>query len=133
MSAQHYLLLADLILIIHVVFILFVVLGLGLIYLGYFCHWRWIGNPWFRLTHLGAIGFVVVQTWLGEICPLTYWENTLRKQAGDASYSGDFIAHWLNQFIYFSAPGWVFTLVYSLFGLFVLFSWFWIRPRGFKS
>ena len=33
--------------------------------------------------------------WIGMICPLTTWEMALRAKAGDATYSGSFIAHWL--------------------------------------
>lgn len=130
-QAQSYLLVADLILIVHVLFILFVIGGLLLIYCGHFLSWRWVKNPWFRSMHLAAIGFVVIQTWLGELCPLTEWEASFRAKAGEATYSGDFIAHWLNELIYFQAPWWVFTLIYTLFGLLVVASWFWVRPNKF--
>lgn len=124
-----YVLLADSLLVLHVAFVAYVVLGLLMIYLGHFLNWAWVRNLWFRVTHLIAIGIVVVQSWLGVICPLTTWEMALRSQAGGASYEGSFIQHWLHAILYFSAPEWVFILSYSVFGGLVLLSWFIIRPR----
>jgi hypothetical protein len=120
---------ADALLLIHTLFVAFVVFGLLLIVLGGLRGWQWVRNPWFRLVHLSAIGFVVIQAWLGQICPLTIWENSLRARAGEMGYSGTFIGHWLEQLLYYDAPAWVFIALYSLFGLLVLASWWWIRPR----
>jgi hypothetical protein len=120
---------ADLLLGLHVLFVAFVLLGLVLILAGRPLLWQWVRNRWFRLAHLAAIGVVVLQSWLGIICPLTTWEMALRERAGDAVYSGGFIAHWLEQLLYFEAPAWVFTAAYSVFGALVVFSWFWVRPR----
>ena len=128
-DASWYLIAADAILLVHVLFVLFVVLGLALIYLGRWRGWNWIYHLWFRISHLAAIGFVVIQSWLGEICPLTIWEMNLRAKAGNAVYDGAFIAHWLQALLYYEAPLWVFTLIYTLFGLLVGASWLWIPPR----
>lgn len=124
-----YLLAADAILLLHVLFVAFVVIGLLLIFIGKWRRWRWVRRFWFRVAHLAAIGFVVVQSWLGAICPLTRWENELRARAGDAAYPGDFIAYWLETLLYYQAPAWVFTLIYTLFGALVVASWFWVPPR----
>jgi hypothetical protein len=124
---------ADLILLLHFAFVVFVVLGLVLIVVGKFLHWSWVRNPWFRLLHLIAIGFVVLETWLGMICPLTIWELTLKEKAGNAVYSGAFIAHWVERILYYRAQAWVFYLGYTVFGGLVLACWFWVRPRAFKS
>ena len=43
-------------------------------------------------------------------------------------YEGSFIGHWLQQLLYYEAPHWVFVSAYSLFGLLVLASWWWVRP-----
>ncbi len=128
-SGTGFLVLADALLVLHVLFVAFVVLGLVLIYLGHFLAWRWVRNFWFRVSHLVAIAIVVLQSWLGLICPLTTWEMALRERAGDASYEGSFIQHWLQAILYYSAPEWVFILSYTVFGGLVFFSWFLIRPR----
>ena len=125
--------LADLVLFTHVTFVAFVLVGLLLILCGGALRWHWIRNPWFRLAHLAAIALVVLQAWLGVICPLTTLELALREHAGEATYAGGFIAHWLQTLLYYEGPPWVFTLAYTAFGVVVTASWFWVRPRPFKS
>jgi hypothetical protein len=124
-----FLIAADAILILHGLFVAFVVLGLALIFVGRWRRWHWVRGFWFRVSHLVAIGIVVLQSWLGAVCPLTIWEMSLRARAGDSTYEGAFIAHWLQSLLYYEAPLWVFTLVYTLFGLLVCASWWWVPPR----
>ena len=126
-----YLFAADIMLFIHVLFVAFVVIGLLLIYAGKLFSWPWVRNPWFRLVHLIGISIVVIQSWLGIICPLTIWEMALREKAGDTVYAGTFISHWLEKILYYQAPAWVFVVCYTIFGALVLCSWFWVRPRSF--
>jgi hypothetical protein len=128
-SATIFRLFADSILLLHASFVLFVVIGLVLIFVGQFAHWSWIRNFWFRVAHLAAIGLVVIQSWFGVICPLTTLEMALRAKAGAATYRGAFVAHWLETFLYYEAPAWMFAAAYTIFGLLVVGSWFWIRPR----
>ena len=128
-STVFYLIAADTILFTHVLFVAFVIFGLILIFAGKLLSWSWVRNPWFRLAHLIGIVVVVLQAWLGVICPLTTWEMALRSKAGDAVYSGSFIAHWLETLLYYQAPAWVFVVCYSAFGSLVVLSWFWVRPR----
>ena len=124
-----FLIAADALLFLHLLFVAFVIFGLLLIFIGWWRRWRWVRGVWFRVLHLGAIGFVVLQSWLGAICPLTTWEMALRARAGDAVYQGAFIAHWMQALLYYQAPTWVFTLVYTAFGLLVCASWWWVPPR----
>ncbi len=127
-----YLVAADALLALHTLFVAFVVLGLVAVYVGYRFSWAWVRNFWFRITHLLAIGFVVLESWVGVICPLTRWEMALRMRAGDETYSGSFIQHWLHAILYYDAPGWVFVVAYTLFGLLVLVSWFKVPPKRRK-
>ena len=133
MSKTSLLLLADSILIVHVLFVCFVVFGLLCIYLGFFMKWRWVRNGAFRILHLLAIAVVALQSWAGVICPLTVWEMSLREAAGAATYSGSFIQHWLHQLLYYSAPEWVFVTLYSAFGGLVLASWWVVPPSSGKE
>lgn len=130
-ASFFFLLAADAILLLHVLFVAFVTFGFVLILIGKVLSWAWILNPWFRSAHLAAIGVVAVQSWFGVICPLTTWEMSLRSRAGDAVYSVSFISHWLETLLYYQAPAWVFALCYSAFGLAVVACWFWVRPRPF--
>lgn len=130
--STFYLLAADALLFLHVLFVAFVVFGLVLILVGRFLDWSWVRNAWFRIAHLAAIGIVVLQSWLGIICPLTIWEMALRQRAGDAVYSGTFIGHWLESILYYEAPAWVFAVCYTVFGALVVISWFWVRPHPLR-
>jgi hypothetical protein len=126
-----YLIAADAILFTHTLFVGFIVFGLVVILVGKLRSWAWVRNPWFRYAHLAAIGVVVLQSWLGAICPLTTWEMGLREKAGEAVYSGAFVAHWLESILYYRAPEWVFVVCYTVFGLLVAITWYWVRPRRF--
>jgi len=131
-SAGFYRISADVVLITHAAFVAFVILGLILVFYGGARRWGWIRNPWFRLSHLAAIGVVVVQAWFGMTCPLTTLEMMLRERAGDAVYGGSFVAHWLHQLLYYEGPDWVFTVCYTVFGLLVVASWICVRPASLR-
>lgn len=120
--------LADAVLILHSAIVAFIIIGLVLIVLGGLLHWRWIANPWFRVTHLIGIGIVVAQAWLGRFCPLTILESWLRQQAGGGSYQGSFVQYWLQRLLYYDFPLWTFTVAYSLFAILVVLAWFRIPP-----
>lgn len=124
--------LANLVLIVHVLFIAFVVFGLLLTIVGGVLGWQWVRNRWYRLAHVAAIGVVVAEAWFHIVCPLTRWEAELRRTPH--GYSQGFIAYWLHRMIFFGAPQWVFTLGYSLFFLVVVATFILIpvRWRGGK-
>ena len=128
-SPSHYQLMANAVLVLHASIVAFVVGGLLATLLGGLRHWRWTRNLWFRAAHLGAIVFVVFESWLDVVCPLTTLEQWLRVRAGQAAYEGDFIAYWLTELMFFTAPAWVFIAAYSVFGLAVIASWVWLPPR----
>jgi polyferredoxin len=115
-DAEIYLLLADTILIIHFLLVVFVVFGFVAILAGRGLGWRWIYRAAFRVTHLSVIGIVVLQAWLGRLCPLTVWENNFRSRAGASGYSETFVQHWLQQLLFYAAPSWLFAVIYTVFG-----------------
>ena len=121
MPRWFYALAADIMVVVHLAFMLYIILGEFLIVAGAIARWAWVRNAWFRWTHLGAIMIVVVETFAGMTCPLTEWEDRLRLSAGESAYEpAGFIAHWLHRCIFFTAPPWVFVMCYTLFGLAVL-------------
>ena len=132
MTPLLYRLLADAVLLLHLGIVLFIVGTLLLVIAGGLRGWTWVRNPWLRWLHLLAIGVVVLQAWFGALCPLTTLEMWLRREAGDASYDGAFIAHWLHRLIFFEAPLWIFAVIYTLFAALVLAAWRWVRPRRFR-
>lgn len=123
--------LANLVLIIHIAFVLFVVGGQIIILMGCIpaLKWRWVGNARFRYLHLAAILFVATESWLGIMCPLTVLEQYLRQAAGQTHFQGDFIAHYLSTFLFFDAPAWIFTCAYTAFTGLVILSLFFIPIR----
>ena len=81
---------ADLVVVVHGVFVVFVVLG-GLLVL------RWPRLAW---MHVPVAVWGALIEFAGWICPLTPLENHLRERAGLATYRGDFISHYLLQLLY---------------------------------
>lgn len=125
-------LLADLVLLLHAGIVGFAVLGQLLFMAGGLKGWAWVRKVWIRLAHLALTLLVLVQSWMGATCPLTVWEQALRRQAGQGGqtvYSESFIEHWLSRLIFFTAPEWVFMAAYTVFGALVLLTWWWIPPR----
>lgn len=128
-SAPSYQLLADAVLLLHFGVVVFVIGGLLLVVAGNKLGWPWVNKLWFRLAHVVAIGIVVAQAWLGQVCPLTTLESWLRVQAGSPSYSKSFVEHWVQRLLFYEAPFWVFALAYTVFGLLVLASWWYFPPQ----
>jgi hypothetical protein len=85
--------LADLVLVVHLAFVIFVLCG-GLLTL----KWRWIA--W---LHLPAAVWGAVVEFTGWICPLTPLENSLRARAGEVGYQGGFVEHYILPALYPSA------------------------------
>ncbi len=122
--------LADLVLAAHLLFVLFVVGGQALILLGWWRRWDWPRHYYFRLVHLMAVGFVVVETWAGLVCPITWLENFLRRLSDPASgYGISFIGYWMQRLLFYNAPWWLFVLIYTLFGAIVVISYLFYAPR----
>ena len=79
--------LADAMVIVHVLYVAYVVVGLLAIVLGAAVRAEWTRNPWFRWTHLLAIAVVGVEVGMNWECPLTTWEYQLRALS-DQAFSG---------------------------------------------
>ncbi len=124
------LVLANLIALVHVAWVAFIVVGLAAVLLGIVRRWKWVRNFWFRAIHLVMILIVVGESLAGIACPLTVWERDLRVQAGQATFEGDFIAHWVHRLMFFDFEPWVFTVVYVAFGLLVLATFILAPPRA---
>ena len=118
-------LLADLIVIVHFLFVLFVVGGLALTWIGAVAGWRWVRNLRFRIAHLAAILFVTGEALAGIWCPLTVWEDALRGTRSEMS----FIARWIHRILFYSFPEWVFTIAYVVFALVVVATWWLVPPQ----
>lgn len=121
--------LADAILALHVGIVAFVVLGTLAIVAGAIRAWPWVRNRTFRIAHLALMVFIALQAWLGRSCPLTVWEQALRKRAGQATYGESFIEYWLSRLIFFDAPWGLFVAAYTAFAALVIACWWRVPPR----
>jgi hypothetical protein len=121
-------LLADALLALHAGIVVLVVGLLPLVLLGGALGWHWVRHAGLRITHLGLMIFIAAQAWLGQLCPLTVWEQALRRTAGQPSYRESFIEHWLSKLLYWDAPWWVFVTAYTAFAWMVALAWCWVRP-----
>jgi hypothetical protein len=99
--------LADLLVIAHLMFVLFVVLG-GLLVRRF---------PRIAWLHLPAAAWGAISEFTGWICPLTPWEQSLHRLGGEAGYAGGFIEHYLLPVLY--PPGLTST-IQILLGLIVV-------------
>jgi hypothetical protein len=81
---------AEGVLLLHLAFIVFAVLGAAVA-----ARWRWV-----VVVHLPAAAWAFFVELTGRVCPLTYAENYLRINAGQAGYTESFIEHYLLAIIY---------------------------------
>ncbi|MEO5692678.1 MAG: DUF2784 domain-containing protein [Usitatibacter sp.] len=116
---------ADIVLIVHAAFVVFVVGGLIAIWVGLAMNWRYARSRWLRILHLAAIAFVVAESLLGIACPLTEWEAALR---GEGRHP-EFIQRYVHAVLFWRAPPWVFTSAYVAFGALVAATWWRWPPR----
>jgi hypothetical protein len=119
---------ADLVLFAHFAFVLFVVGGLVITWIGAALRWAFVRSYGFRAAHLAAICFVVAEAVGGVVCPLTLWEDALRGTSSDTS----FVARWVHRLMFYNLPEWVFTLAYVGFAAVVALT-FWLVPPARRT
>ncbi len=122
-------LLADILVTFHLAYVGYVVVGQLLIWLGAALRWQWIRNPWFRISHIAAIGIVVVEATFGWMCPLTIWERDLRLAAGQSPDDISFVAKIVQYLLYYDVPQSQLNKVYIVFGVLTVATFFLLPPR----
>jgi len=85
-----WLILADLVLAVHLAFVVFVVAG-GLLVLR---------RPAVAWVHVPCAAWAVFVEFAGIVCPLTPLENALRRAGGGSGYAGDFVGHYITAVLY---------------------------------
>ena len=116
---------ADLVLLVHLGFIVFVMLG-GLLALRY---------HWMVYLHIPAALWGAFVEISGRICPLTIWENDLRRSAGDFGYTESFVEHYVVPVVY--PAGLTRPVQYAIAGLViatnvVIYGWLIYRAKRSK-
>jgi hypothetical protein len=116
------LILADVVLVLHLAFVLFLLFG-GLLAI------TWRKAIW---LHLPAVAWGVFVEFSGWVCPLTPLESWLREQGGGRGYAGDFLGHYLEALLY---PDNLSRNTQLIFGAIVMlvnggiYLWLWRRER----
>jgi hypothetical protein len=129
-----YVLSADLLVVIHLFYVMFAVGGQAFILLGAILGWKGIRSPLFRIGHLAAVALVALEAALRIDCPLTVWEYDLRRLAGHGGQEHlSFIARLARLIIFYNFPAWVFTVMHIAFGLLVIFTYVLIPPRFYRK
>ncbi|XHO07266.1 hypothetical protein ACEQUB_p00512 (plasmid) [Ralstonia syzygii] len=119
--------LADTVLVLHALVVVFIVGGLIAILAGAAFKHDWVRNRTFRLTHLATIGVVATLALFDVPCPLTLLEDWLR--TGAAGPQG-FMQRWVSAWLYYDLPAWMFAVAYVAFLLVVVVTWWRIPPRA---
>jgi hypothetical protein len=102
--------LADVVLVVHLAYLAFLPTG-G------FLAWRWPKIlPW----HIVAVAVGLVSITVGFDCPLTSWEQSLRRHGGQRAYTNGFVDHYLTGHVYPHGDAWV---VQALFALCIVVSY----------
>src|SRR4030067_2147512 len=96
-----YRLIADFLVALHLLWILFMLAGVALILWGILFKRIILNWFWFRTLHLAGIIYVGALSIQGKLCPLTIWENQLRAKLDPAStYAGSFINYSIDKIDY---------------------------------
>jgi len=132
-----YKILADLVVLIHFAWILFILWGFILTVCGSISvyvlrtadRWRTFFDGWiFRTIHLGGIVYTAVLTVLGKHCPLTILENKLKEQYNtELTYPGSFVVHYIEKIFYSEANFWLFVIPTIIITVFTVLM-FIVRP-----
>ncbi len=139
-----YKILADLIVVIHFAWILFMLWGffltlgsvIGLcVFGGASPRCRRFMDRWiFRTVHLGGIAFVALLAALDQYCPLTIWEYNLRRAADPGLvYPGPFIVRWLERLVYPDVPPLAIVIPTIGVAVFTLLAYLFCPPAKIKS
>jgi len=121
--------LADAVVAFHLGYVSYVVLGQLIIWIGLLFKWSWVRNPWFRWTHMLAIGIVALEAVFNFTCPLTTWESALRRMAGQTVEESTFVGRLFDTVLFWNLPPWAFTTMYISFAVVTIATFVLAPPR----
>lgn len=126
---------ADLLVAIHLAYVAYVIVGQLAIVVAAPLKWQWARNPWFRFTHLTAIGIVAYEAIYRIRCPLTVWEEQLRELGGQTFAGSDtFVGRLLHNVLFVeNVPEMAFTVAYCAMALLVVQGLVMYPPRWFRG
>ena len=127
-----YFILADLIVVAHLAWILFMLWGFVLTIRGFF-HAEFFDRRLFRTVHLCGIVYVSLLAILGSYCPLTILENVLRRRYDpEFAYPGSFIVHYIEKIVYPDVQPFIILIPTVTIAVFTLVTFIVRPPRRIK-
>ena len=128
-----YRLLADALVALHLIWILFMLAGFVLALWGIFFKKSVLDWLWFRTFHLAGIIYVAALSIQGKLCPLTVWENQLRTKADPtAPYTGSFVIHYVEKLVYPEIDPALLQAATLLLGGFSILAYLFAPPRKLR-
>jgi len=120
--------LANIVVVLHLAYFVFVVGGFACILIGASRQWPWVYNPAFRIVHLLAVIVVPAEDVFRFSCPLNTLEGSLRSQSDSAgTLSG--VSGILDFLLRHTIPGWVLDGMYWALAAVLVVLLFVVRPR----
>jgi hypothetical protein len=120
--------LAQVVLLIHVVVILFNVFGLIVIPIGAWQGWAFVRIFWWRALHLALLAVVALQAVFGRACFLTIWQAALENRKGEVAEP--LLQRWVTPLIFWPLPQWVFVVMYLAVFAYAIALWWVVPPRS---
>lgn len=128
-----YRLLADFLVALHLLWIIFMIAGMILILWGSFFKRGILDWFWFRTLHLLGIIYVGVLSIQGKLCPLTIWDNQLRAKADpEGTYAGSFIIHYVEKLVYPEVDPVILKVATLTFGIITISAYLFASPQRLR-
>lgn len=121
--------LAAIVLGVHLAIVLFNVVGLVVIPLGAWRHWRFVRSLWLRALHLAILAVVAVQALMDRACFLTLWQSDLLAVAGEAAPHTPLLERSIDHVMFWRLPMWFFVVLYVTVWLYALALWRLVPPQ----
>ena len=115
---------ADFILFTHLIIAIFISAGIVIFPIGGLLSWRWCNNFSLRITHLGLIVVVFIETLIGVNCPLTLAEDYFRAQSTQQSFIGSL----MYSLLYWNVSDSLFFYLYGICVVWALLLWILFPP-----
>jgi hypothetical protein len=96
--------LADAVLVVHLAYLVYLPVGP-------FIAWRWPRTIW---LHAACLVVAIVSITTGFDCPLTSWEQSLRRRGGQRAYTDGFVDHYLAGKVFPRGDAWAVQLVFGV-------------------
>jgi len=113
--------LADILMLIHFLWVLFMILGLPL--------GLWLKSPLLRWIHFAGMALTAAFAITGMYCPLTVWEESLRQNVdGNFGFEGGFLAHRLSSILYPQIESWILRGASIVWGALTVLAMVLVKP-----